>query len=75
MKKGREANSGGTGKYKELKNLNPHMKKVSRKCLIDEEQIKIKNQPFGKNQIIITTVKNHENTENKDKVFVVCICV
>lgn len=42
------------GRYKELKNLSSHVQKVSRKCLIDEEQLRIEKQPFGKTDTITT---------------------
>lgn len=62
-----EANWGKEkGKYKELKNLSSHVQNVSRKCLIDEEQMRIKQQPFEK-KTNITTVEIMRTLKTRTK--------
>lgn len=54
-KREQEANWGKEkGRYKELKNLSSYVQNVSRECLIDEEQMRIKKQPFEKTNTITT---------------------
>ena len=57
---------GEKGRYKELKNLSLHVQKESRKCFIDEEQMRIKKQPFGKRDTI-TTVKTMRTLKTRTK--------
>lgn len=66
-KREQEANGGREkGRYKELKILSSHVQKVSRKCLIDEEQMRIKKQPFGKRDTI-TTVRTMRTLKTRTK--------